>query len=743
MLFRSKSGARNRVELEDKRLASVLSKRLKRGGPLFDTNEGRVTAYLHRVDGTFLPKDLRTVKATEVALRKIKELPVPKTVAEYKRLRNQVGDVVSAQLCNTRSVALSSYVPPEVFAGWDRKFGGNPLSKKGDVEGHHFHGNQWTEGQGGAVRDEPRPGGTPGPKEYRDHFIRNILAGSRTAQGISDTSVSADKPKLNVEGEALAKKVRENAEACFELAWRGRVREYKDGEAVYHFALEGRAAAEGNVKPEDVERFIRLANETANRGLTQEGAGTFPWRSWNVEKFDYVPAETIQPAMKAYCAELARRIQVHEDPVKTAAWHEQTFDMKIHPFADGVGRTRQVVTAMLMMRNGNELPTYPDREVYYSHAKDSPERFESFFRTLYEDKKMTDVNDKTMETLDQLERAVELFSMAVLLKAGDFDPDKHPRGEGGRFATTGSGGKPGEGESREAVEKPIPPGPDREKLVGGQALTGLSPELTKALDEIERQYPPVNPAGNETILRQSDSRYAGPDDLKIGTFSKEREALHDRIVRGLREGVPGNQPDKTFVILGGGTASGKSTAIRRGLVKLPPDTVKIDSDAIKSELPEYQAMLEHRAFNQSAGYVHEESSYLGKRILGECAASGQNYMLDGTGDGRLESLKKKCDEAHAAGYKVVAEYSTVDVERSLAWEKDRSADPLTSGRGPVPASVTMTTHRRVSQVMPEALKQVFFDEARLWDNQRQKDGKPTLVMEHKDGKTVIHDQALW
>ena len=30
-----------------------------------------MTAYLHRVDGTFLPKDPRTVKATEVALRKL------------------------------------------------------------------------------------------------------------------------------------------------------------------------------------------------------------------------------------------------------------------------------------------------------------------------------------------------------------------------------------------------------------------------------------------------------------------------------------------------------------------------------------------------------------------------------------------------------------------------------------------------------------------------------------------------
>jgi DNA topoisomerase-1 len=116
--FVGKKGVKIRQKIQDKELADALRPRAAKGGKLFDTSDSRVRDYLHANDGKFHPKDLRTIKALEISLETIHKLSDPKNAKEFAKARNAVGDAVAKALGNTRTVALNSYIPPEVFSKW-------------------------------------------------------------------------------------------------------------------------------------------------------------------------------------------------------------------------------------------------------------------------------------------------------------------------------------------------------------------------------------------------------------------------------------------------------------------------------------------------------------------------------------------------------------------------------------------------------------------------------------------------
>lgn len=70
-------------------------------------------------EGTMSPKDLRTIKGTALAVAAIKKVgprSKPKTKNDYVKRRNEIADAVAAALGNTRTMALNSYIAPEVWA---------------------------------------------------------------------------------------------------------------------------------------------------------------------------------------------------------------------------------------------------------------------------------------------------------------------------------------------------------------------------------------------------------------------------------------------------------------------------------------------------------------------------------------------------------------------------------------------------------------------------------------------------
>lgn len=121
--FTGKKGVGIKLNTKDPQIRKVVESRMKGKGPnepLFRTSEARANLYIKSKMGRgYTNKDLRTLKATTMALDIIKRTKPPRTLAEFKKMRNAVGDMVASQLGNTRTLALSSYINPVVFAMWE------------------------------------------------------------------------------------------------------------------------------------------------------------------------------------------------------------------------------------------------------------------------------------------------------------------------------------------------------------------------------------------------------------------------------------------------------------------------------------------------------------------------------------------------------------------------------------------------------------------------------------------------
>lgn len=191
-----------------------------------------------------------------------------------------------------------------------------------------------------------------------------------------------------------------------------------------------------------------------------------------------------------------------------------------------------------------------------------------------------------------------------------------------------------------------------------------------------------------------------------------------------------------FRVMGGGPASGKSSVIRSGDVHLPDGHVMVNADDAKEMLPEYQAGVRDGNAG-AAAFVHEESSDMGKRLAADALRSSYNTVLDGTGNGGIDSLAKKIETARANGAKrIVGDYVTVDTDEAVRRAVLRGEK---SGRH-VPESIIRGTHASVSNTFRQAADRDLFDELRLWDNNGS---APRLIYERTDGVERILDPAAY
>ncbi len=193
-----------------------------------------------------------------------------------------------------------------------------------------------------------------------------------------------------------------------------------------------------------------------------------------------------------------------------------------------------------------------------------------------------------------------------------------------------------------------------------------------------------------------------------GGLTIEREVLHRQILDDIYVDVSPVKGQATFTVMGGGSAAGKSTMIKSGAVVLPENSVMIDSDAIKTKLPEYQAMTA-AGDRSAAGFAHEESSALAKRALGIANTNNYNVTLDGTGDGSQKSLEKKILDAKAAGMKVKGVYATVPTDVAVERSTARAAK---TGRE-VPIKDIRRIHQKVSEILPKSAH--LFDYVEVYD----------------------------
>lgn len=215
-----------------------------------------------------------------------------------------------------------------------------------------------------------------------------------------------------------------------------------------------------------------------------------------------------------------------------------------------------------------------------------------------------------------------------------------------------------------------------------------------------------------------------------GELTEERRELHEQIIaKVFGDATPVDDPE--FVLMGGGPASGKSTLIRMGLVSLDENSVTIDSDYIKGELPEYQQMLED-GDSRAAAYAHEESSMISKEIMARAVAGDYNVTLDGTGNSTMERLRRKTEAAKSRGHRLRAVYATVPMDEALRRNAERAKR---TGRM-VPPTVLRNAHRNVSAVLEQAVNDKLFDSFELWNTE----GEPNQVAGFSGQRLTIMDE---
>lgn len=243
-----------------------------------------------------------------------------------------------------------------------------------------------------------------------------------------------------------------------------------------------------------------------------------------------------------------------------------------------------------------------------------------------------------------------------------------------------------------------------------------STPLGDAIEEIK--------SGTENSL----SKYIGKD----GKLTPEREALHRKIIDDYLYGKTGVEGQATMRMNGGGPASGKGSLDEVAGTFDKKHHLKIDPDDIKEKLPGYKEMTEKTT--EAAGYYHEESSALAKRLSEVCFSENLNITYDGTGDGSESSVMKKINGARAHGYKVTATYATVDVDEALRRNQARYDHAVEKGepaRLPNPNFVAKC-HAKVTNISLKCADK--FDKIELYDNNGPRGSKAVLIATGGNGK---------
>lgn len=536
-----------------------------------------------------------------------------------------------------------------------------------------------------------KPDVAPTDAEYHQAAQANLLKISRTAKGQVDVSASKGKAdKLAVgSGQEAADLANRNFQDTITQLYVDRDRQF--------------------ASTDEVTQFVDDVNRSINRGITKEGVLL---RTDDSPKYPYTEASKLEHAREEFASEFIARVD-YGDPIETAAWVHWRLNMTDHSYADGVGKTSEALADWVLMRHGFPLPEIDSRESWFAHAnrdQANPDDMASYYQEGYQ---------KWQEYYRSLFKSPSGAAPAEPPVAPAEPPAAEPPAD-----------KP--------ADKPkwdfSPRKPLERKPSAGYGVKGGWPWKEPALthEQIDAKYPPLKPDGEDSRARYKTAPEGNYDK---GVYTPEVEARHQEIIEEHFEKptpVPENE-QPLYIFLGGGTAAGKSTALRSGKIDMPTNRVHIDVDDIKDRLFHFQRDCEDLK-DSAASFAHEESSDVGKQVNERALAGRYNVIMDGTGDTTFKGVKKKVEKARAAGHKVVAHYMTNDLEKAFSNSDNRgTVPPYRKVEDPIIVSI----HASVSQIVPELLKEGVFDEFDLWDTT----GKdPVLLVTAKGKDVTIHDQ---
>lgn len=325
--------------------------------------------------------------------------------------------------------------------------------------------------------------------------------------------------------------------------------------------------------------------------------------------------------------------------------------------------------------------------------------------------------------------AGEIFGIA---KEREWNEDAVTRDENGRFSSGGGGGS-GKSDSKKEDKKLVLP-----DAPYGSPNYSLNPRPGMGDIEIDENMVSDFTTKGGTDNGGSATPYLIQHPDGSVSFNAERQELHDSVVEQILASAPVANGQPSFVMLGGGAASGKSTISedpewqeRTGILPFVDisenpggvgEAVLINPDVMKAMLPGYEEGIASRDTN-IANFFHEESSYLAKRATDAALDTGRSIVLDGVNDGSAEKVEGKLDAARDSGYRLIGAYVTADTGATY----DRA---LTRGEAMgryVDPTEFLSGHQGVSQIFPDISDK--FDSITLVDT----NGRPPIVIGSGEG----------
>ena len=160
-------------------------------------------------------------------------------------------------------------------------------------------------------------------------------------------------------------------------------------------------------------------------------------------------------------------------------------------------------------------------------------------------------------------------------------------------------------------------------------------------------------------------------DTRGEVWLEQREAFHDALIDQLYARADNVPAEHRALIAGGLPGAGKSTILERYSEIDRSRFLTIDPDNIKEELARHGLIpaVEGLSPMEASDLVHEESSYIAKRLARRAQADGKNVIWDITMSTR-QSTEQRIETLRAHGYAYI---EGIFVDIPLTMSKERTA----------------------------------------------------------------------
>lgn len=295
------------------------------------------------------------------------------------------------------------------------------------------------------------------------------------------------------------------------------------------------------------------------------------------------------------------------------------------------------------------------------------------------------------------------------------------------------------------VPKPAAPNPKAKDRDGdGLVQDGTTAERPAAVQQAAEAAKKVidwkEPMLGKRMIGKPRSTKSALWDKKEQRFIRPRRKFHKRVVQDYLDRAGPSKPKGKgrIVFMGGGPASRKSSAIDAGLIKGSKNLLTVDPDGLKNYIPEYRAWMEDGVASAAAD-VHEEAKHMSELVNHALVAGGHDFLLDTTGDGSYDKLKKRLEGLRRDGHKIEAHYMTNSIDTAMKLNEERFKE---TGRKVFPGDL-LHMHRQVSQNVPKALEDGLFDEFHLYDSDDLSKDPIEIARKMPGGELEILDQDKW